>query len=76
MPGLCALKWTGSIVMIGGVALLAANVHLSGWGFVPYFFGSSCWLAAGIWMREPSIVAVNAAMIVNQAVGIYRWLVV
>ena len=40
-----ALKWTGTVGGIAGAFLLAANLPISGWGYVPFLAGS---LAAGV----------------------------
>lgn len=68
------LKWMGTGAGILGALLIAANTPISGWGFVLFLLSSLLWTAAGLLMREPSLVALNAAFTAINILGIVRWL--
>lgn len=68
------LKWLGTAAGILGALLVAANIPSSGWGFVLFLVSSLSWSAAGLLMREPSLVALNATFVAINILGIVRWL--
>ncbi len=68
------IKWTGTGTGILGALLIAANVPLSGWGFVLFLVSSLAWTGAGLLTREPSLVALNATFTAINVLGIVRWL--
>jgi hypothetical protein len=69
-----ALKWTGTAAGIAGATLVAANLPASGYGFLLFLVNSSCWLVAGLRMREPSIWLLNGAFCAINVLGVWRWL--
>lgn len=74
MSMLRGLKWLGTAAGILGALLVAANIPSSGWGFVLFLVSSLSWSAAGLLMREPSLVALNATFVAINILGIVRWL--
>ncbi|CAA7614791.1 MULTISPECIES: hypothetical protein [Rhodospirillales] len=68
------LKWLGTAAGILGALLVAANIPSSGWGFVLFLVSSLSWSAAGLLMREPSLVALNVTFVAINILGIVRWL--
>ncbi len=68
------LKWLGTAAGILGALLVAANIPSSGWGFIFFLVSSLSWSAAGLLMREPSLVALNVTFIAINVLGIIRWL--
>jgi hypothetical protein len=71
---LVALKWTGAATGVLGAALTAANIGLSGVGFVALFVSSLTWAASGVLMREPSILILNTVFVAINLLGAARWL--
>ncbi len=74
MSMLRVLKWLGTAAGILGALLVAANIPSSGWGFVLFLVSSLSWSAAGLLMREPSLVALNVTFVAINILGIVRWL--
>jgi drug/metabolite transporter (DMT)-like permease len=74
MSMLRGLKWLGTAAGILGALLVAANIPSSGWGFVLFLVSSLSWSAAGLLMREPSLVALNVTFVAINILGIVRWL--
>lgn len=74
MTKLTFMKWSGTITGISGGTLLAANLSISGYGFILFFYSSVAWLWAGYRMRENSIILLNIVYILINLLGIYRWL--
>ncbi len=74
MSILRGLKWLGTAAGILGALLVAANIPSSGWGFVLFLVSSLSWSAAGMLMREPSLVALNVTFVAINILGIVRWL--
>ena len=74
MSMLRGLKWLGTAAGILGALLVAANIPASGWGFVLFLVSSLSWSAAGLLMREPSLVALNVTFVAINILGIVRWL--
>ena len=68
------LKWTGTAAGILGALLVASNIPQSGWGFVLFCVSSLAWTAAGLRMREPSLVALNMTFTAINVLGVVRWL--
>ncbi len=68
------MKWIGTGSGILGALWIAVNIASSGWGFVLFVISSTCWIAAGWRMREPSLVLLHSAFNVVNCIGIYRWL--
>ena len=68
-------KWTGTLFGVAGAGLIALNLPISGWGFILFLVSSVSWTAAGIMMREHSLILLNAAFTVINLIGVYRWLI-
>ncbi|MFV2056437.1 MAG: hypothetical protein ACC707_08205 [Thiohalomonadales bacterium] len=68
------LKWIGTITGIAGASLLAANVDISGYGFILFVVSAISWIIAGWTMKEMSLVFLNIAFLIINGFGIYRWL--
>lgn len=71
-----ALKWFGTIAGVAGALILALNIPLSGWGWVLFTASSAAWTAAGLAMRDASLVVLQATFLVVDILGIWRWLIV
>jgi len=69
-----SLKWLGTVAGILGALLIAANILISGWGFVLFLVSSLSWTAAGLVMRDRPLVALNATFTAINVLGIVRWL--
>jgi hypothetical protein len=68
------LKWLGTTAGILGALLIAANIPASGWGFVLFLASSLAWTTAGLIMRDPPLVALNATFTAINILGVVRWL--
>ena len=66
-------KWVGTISGIAGACLLAANVEVSGFGFVLFLVSAIFWIVAGWMMKEMSLVSLNITFLIIDGFGIYRW---
>ncbi len=74
-PLLTFLKWLGTALGVVGALVIALNIPISGWGFVAFLISSVSWTIAGVLMKEPSIVILQATFTVVNLIGIYRWLI-
>ena len=74
-PLLTFLKWLGTALGVCGALAIALNLPFSGWGFVAFFISSVSWTAAGVLMKEPSIVILQVTFTAINLLGIYRWLI-
>lgn len=70
-----ALKWTGAAGGIVGAFLVAANVPISGWGYVPFLVGSLALVGWGAMIREPAVWVLNGVFTAANLLGIWRWLI-
>lgn len=68
------LEWIGCGFGVLGALLLAANMRLSGWGFVAFLVSNICWIGYGLLQGKPSLVYMQAAMSFTSVLGVYRWL--
>lgn len=71
-----ALKWFGTITGVVGAVILALNIPVSGWGWVLFAASAAAWTAAGLVMRDMSLVVLQATFLVVDILGIWRWLIV
>lgn len=69
-----ALKWIGTVGGVSGAFLLAANVPVSGWGYVPFLMGALALVGWGVLIKEPAIWLLNGVFCMANLVGIWRWL--
>ena len=72
-----ALKWLGTVAGIAGALLIALNVGgtIVGIGFIFFAVSAAAWVVAGWRMGEPALVAMHAAFLAINLLGIWRWLV-
>lgn len=71
---LVPLKWFGTATGIAGAFTVAANLPLSGWGFVLFLGSSLSWGAVGVIARDRPLWLLQAAFTAANIVGIWRWL--
>lgn len=69
-----ALKWVGALGGIFGAFLVALNLPISGWGYIPFLIGAAALVAWGILIREPAVWLLNAVFCLANLIGIWRWL--
>jgi hypothetical protein len=69
-----ALGWFGTIAQIAGAVLMAANLPVSGWAFLPFLAGSLCWLIVSLRRRLHSMATLQAVFTATNVLGVYRWL--
>ena len=74
MPWLRPVKWIGTIAGVAGAVLVALNIGVTGYGFVLFLVSSILWSLIGWIQREVSLVVLQGAFTVINAVGIVRWL--
>jgi hypothetical protein len=72
LPG---LKWFGTATGLVGALVLALNLPISGWGWVLFAVSSASWTAAGLLMRETSLVLLQGGFLVVDLIGVWRWLI-
>ena len=71
---LSALKWAGTIAGVAGAFLIAANLPLSGWGFVLFLINSASWATAAALQGDRPLLLLNLAFTAANLIGIWRWL--
>ena len=67
-------EWVGVAGGIAGAVLIAANVSISGWAYVPFLIGSVLLLIVFHMRRRWAQVALWAAYTIINILGLYRWL--
>lgn len=68
------LKWFGTACALAGAGLVAANIPLSGWGFVLFLASSLSWLIASAVTRDGAQAAMQLGFTAVNLLGIWRWL--
>lgn len=68
------LRWFGTGCQIVGVFALSGRIVEPAAAFSVMLAGSTAWLVVGLRLREPSLVALNAAFTVSNVLGICRWI--
>ena len=71
-----ALRWIGTITGVFGAFVLALNIPVSGWGWVLFTISSMSWTVAGLVLKDMSLVVLQAAFVVVDMLGVWRWLIV
>lgn len=74
MTGLSAMKWIGTATGVAGALIIAMNMGLVAHGFGLFLVSSILWSLIGWIQREVSLVVLQGAFTVINAVGIVRWL--
>jgi len=78
-PGTLAfasLRWVGTVTGVMGALVLALNIPVSGWGWVLFTISSLSWTIAGLVLKDMSLVVLQAAFVVVDVIGVWRWLIV
>lgn len=68
------LRWFGTACGLAGAALIAANVSVSGWGFVIFLGNSVPWAIVGLRRRDHALALLNAGFTAVNILGVVRWL--
>jgi hypothetical protein len=69
------LKRSSSICAIAGGTILAANIPVSGYGFLFLFFSSSQLLIASFLDRDREMIRYSASLFIFvDCLGVYRWI--
>jgi len=71
-----ALRWIGTTTGVVGALVLALNIPVSGWGWVLFTISSISWTIAGLVLKDMSLVVLQAAFVVVDVIGVWRWLIV
>lgn len=71
-----AAEWIAPIATMFAAVLTAANLgtRVTGWGFVVFALGSIAWLWVGWSGQQTELIATNAALLVVNLFGAWRWL--
>ena len=70
------LRWFGTLTGVAGAFVLALNIPISGWGWVLFTLSSVSWTIAGLVLKDMSLAVLQAAFVVVDVIGIWRWLIV
>ena len=68
------LEWSGAITGLLGSALLAANLSISGFGFLVYLASNAFWIGFAVSTRAWGLLAMQAGFTATSLLGIARWL--
>jgi hypothetical protein len=70
-----ALKWSSSFFAVLGGVILAANIPISGYGFIFLAMSSGQLLISSLLQRDRQmIVYAGAVFMFVDCLGVYRWL--
>ncbi|CAB5514258.1 hypothetical protein LMG26857_03316 [Achromobacter anxifer] len=69
-----AIEWAGCVTGLFGSYLVAANVSVSGFGFVAFLASNMLFLAYGIKTKAWGIVTMQMGYTGSSVMGIMRWL--
>jgi hypothetical protein len=67
-------KWTGTAAGVLGAILIALNIGLVVYGFGFFLLSALFWAWVGWVQRETSLVILQCAFLVIDALGFYRWI--
>ena len=70
------ISWVATIATILAASLTAANLgsKITGYGFVVFTLGASCWTAIGALSHQPALMWTNVVLTALDLFGIWRWL--
>ena len=68
------LKWLGTSLGIAGAFLVALNIPISGYGFIPFLGSSLIWGFVGSHQNDWPLLWINCAFTTLNLLGIWRWL--
>ena len=68
------LAWIGAITGPLGAILLAANIRISGYGYILFIISSVAMLIVGLSTDNHQLVTMNLLFTVINCIGAYRWL--
>jgi hypothetical protein len=64
---LTVLKWTGTLLTVAGALLTSLNIDP--WNVYAFNAGAIIWLWAAVKMKDPALIAVNAALLTIYCFG-------
>ena len=70
------LSWVATAATIAAATITASNLgsRITGYGFIVFTIGSIGWFAFGLMSGQPALMWTNAALIVLNIFGVWRWL--
>lgn len=72
-PLLTPAKWIGTAAGVLGAIFIALNIGLVAWGFALFLVSAVFWTWVAWVQRETSLVILQSAFLVIDAMGLYRW---
>jgi hypothetical protein len=68
------LQWSSSFFAVVGGVILAANVPISGYGFIFLALSSGQMLISSLWQHNHQMIVYSAAVFIFvDCLGVYRW---
>lgn len=70
------LSWIATAATIAAASITASNLgsRITGFGFIVFTVGSISWFAFGLMSGQPALMWTNAALILLNVFGVWRWL--
>jgi drug/metabolite transporter (DMT)-like permease len=69
------MQWSGGIVGLAGVILLAFNSRLSRWGWVACLVSNAIWIGYSITTDAHGLLFQQAGLVIANVIGLRRWFV-
>ncbi|MBO6947202.1 MAG: hypothetical protein JJ855_04400 [Rhodospirillales bacterium] len=66
-------KWAGTSAGVVGAILIALNIGVVAYGFGFFLLSALFWAWVGWVQRETSLVILQGAFLIIDAMGLYRW---
>ncbi len=70
------IEWLASLSGLCGSGLVAANLPISGWGFVVFLISNAFWIAFAVRGKHWGLLTMQAGFTVTSTLGVFRWLLV
>lgn len=68
------LEWLGAIFGILGATLLAANIDISGYGWIAFYVSNCFWIAFAIIEKLWGLFWMQIVFSATSTLGVIRWL--
>jgi nicotinamide riboside transporter PnuC len=67
------MQWSGGIVGLAGVVLLAFNSRLARWGWVACLVSNAIWIGYSVMANANGLLFQQAGLVIANIIGLRRW---
>ncbi|MGP1666687.1 MAG: hypothetical protein ACTS5I_12400 [Rhodanobacter sp.] len=66
------LEWSGALLGLLGVGLLAGSYRTPSWGFLPLLLSNACWIAFALRTHTYGLLAMQIGLSLASALDLFR----